>query len=82
MDVIDYLLFASDAERLAVAGVVSWLCAAICLAMEWLRGKKRSVERLERVGFMPWTSLFVGFATIGGGCLAMSLPIVLGKFVN
>ena len=45
-----------------------------------LREARRSPERLERVGFMPWTSLFVGFAIIGGGCLAMSLPVVLGNW--
>jgi len=73
------LRFASEAEWLALSGLVCWLGAAFCLVMDRVRGSKRSVEKLEKVGFMPWTSLFVALAIIGGGCLAVSLPVVLGR---
>ena len=73
------LTFASDAVLLAGAGAVCWVLAAVCLVMERRREKRRSLERLERVGFVPWTGLFLGLAIMGGGCLAMSLPVVLGK---
>jgi hypothetical protein len=79
MDFMNPLTFASDASLLAVAGLVCWVLAVLCLLMDRLREKRRSVDRLERVGFVPWTGLFLGLAIIGGGCLAMSLPVVLGN---
>ncbi|WP_234035584.1 hypothetical protein [Erythrobacter insulae] len=71
----------SDAAQLAIVGGGFWLFAGFCALMERRRSKKRDVSRLERVGFMPWTTLFVLCAIIGGGCLAMSLPVVLGSLV-
>lgn len=79
MEWITQLEFASDAMLLALAGAASWMLAALCLIFERMRVRHRSVERLEKVGFMPWTALFMGFAIIGGGCLAISLPVVLGN---
>ena len=79
MEWLTQLSFASDAERLALAGAAFWVFAVFCLLMERLRNWRRSVERLERVGFMPWTNLFVFSAIMGGGCLAVSLPVVLGN---
>jgi len=79
MEFMNRLTFASDAALLVVTGVVCWILAVICLLMDRRREKSRSVDRLERVGFVPWTGLFLGLAIIGGGCLAMSLPVVLGN---
>ncbi|MEO1221666.1 MAG: hypothetical protein AAFY42_10015 [Pseudomonadota bacterium] len=79
MELMNPLTFASDAALLAVSGLVCWVLAAGCMLMDRLREKRRSVDRLERVGFVPWTGLFLGLAIIGGGCLAMSLPVVLGN---
>ena len=79
MEFLNALTFASDAALLAVAGAVCWALAVVCLIMDRMREKRRSVDRLERVGFVPWTGLFLGLAIIGGGCLAMSLPVVLGN---
>lgn len=76
---INQLALASDAAQLAALGVLCWVLAAICLGMEKLRDRKRSHESLEKVGFVPWTTLFISLAIIGGGCLAMSLPVVLGN---
>ena len=70
--------FANDAMQLALVGVGFVVLAGFALLMEWLRGRNRSLERLEKVGWVPWTPIFLGCAFIGGGCLAMSLPIVLG----
>lgn len=80
MSFLTQLEFASDATLLALTGAGCWVLAALCLLAERLRVRHRSVERLEKVGFMPWTALFMGFAIIGGGCLAISLPVVLGNF--
>lgn len=68
----------SDAAQLAIVGGGFWVFAGFCALMERRRNRTRDVARLERVGFMPWTILFVLGAIIGGGCLAMSLPVVLG----
>lgn len=73
------LAFASDAAQLALAGLVSWVFAVFCLVMEQRRIRGRSLERLERVGWVPWTPLFLASAVIGGGLLAVSLPVVLGS---
>lgn len=73
------LLFASDAALMALAGLAFWVFAALALVMERRRVKKRDLARLEQVGFMPWTPLFLASVVIGGGMLAMSLPVVLGS---
>ncbi|QUL36437.1 hypothetical protein [Erythrobacter sp. JK5] len=79
MDLVNAILLSSDAAILADVGTGFLLLAAFCALMERRRGKSRSLERLERVGWVPWTGLFVGCMIIGGGCLAMSLPVVLGN---
>lgn len=79
MEFLHQLIFASDAVRLAILGGACWLLAGICLLFEQLRVRRRKVDRLEAVGWVPWTTLFMALAIIGGGCLAMSLPVVLGN---
>ncbi len=79
MDLLTQIALSSDAAILALVGAGFWVLAAFCALMERRRNKSRSVERLEKVGWVPWTSLFVGCMIIGGGCLAMSLPVVIGS---
>ncbi|MEO1488027.1 MAG: hypothetical protein AAFR88_01145 [Pseudomonadota bacterium] len=79
MDILTKFALASDAVQLAVTGAAFWLLAALAGVMEWRRGRSRSVERLEKVGWVPWLPIFMMSAMIGGGCLAMSLPVVLGN---
>ncbi|WP_299191733.1 hypothetical protein [uncultured Erythrobacter sp.] len=79
MELLRQLAFASDAVWLAIAGLSCWLFAGFCLVMERLRNHRRSVERLEKVGWVPWTPLFLASAVIGGGFLVTSLPVVLGN---
>lgn len=69
----------SDAAQLAWVGGLLWLFAAFAAVMERRRIRRRDVARLEQVGWVPWTGLFVGAAMIGGGCLAMGLPAVIGS---
>ncbi|MDY7097611.1 MAG: hypothetical protein SXU28_05690 [Pseudomonadota bacterium] len=77
-DLATQFALSSDAVQLAIVGGLFWLFAGLCALMEWRRGRNRSVERLEKVGWVPWTALFLSCAMIGGGLLAMSLPVVLG----
>lgn len=79
MEFLTRLAFASDASLLTIAGFVCWGLAALCLVMEKRRLKVRSLDRLENVGWVPWTPLFLASAVIGGGFLAVSLPVVLGS---
>ncbi|WP_370189359.1 hypothetical protein [Qipengyuania sp.] len=72
----DFLLFASDAELAAYWGAACLFAAAVCLGME--RRRMRRTE-INRVGWMPWTGLFLTFAVIGGGLLALSVPAILGS---
>jgi hypothetical protein len=70
----DFLLFASDAELAAFWGGIFLLIALICMLMERRRSKRREINR---VGWMPWTGLFLVFAVFGGGLLALSVPVIL-----
>ena len=70
----DFLLFASDAELAAFWGGLFFLIALICMLMERRRSRRREINR---VGWMPWTGLFLVFAVFGGGLLALSVPVIL-----
>ena len=70
----DFLLFASDAELAAFWGGLFLLIALICMLMERRRYRRREINR---VGWMPWTGLFLIFAVFGGGLLALSVPVIL-----
>jgi hypothetical protein len=78
MDVIAQFELLSDAAQLALVGGLLWVFAAFAGFMERRRARRRDVARLEQVGWVPWLGLFLLAAMLGGGCLAMSLPVVLG----
>ena len=71
-----FLTFASDAELLALAGAGFWLVALAALIGDRLRAR-REPTRLDRVGWMPWTTIFMISMIIGGGLLALALPKAL-----
>jgi hypothetical protein len=73
MDIIAQFELLSEAAQLAVVGGLFWVFAGIAAVMERRRGKRRDVGRLEQVGWMPWTGLFMAAAMIGGGCVVMAL---------
>ncbi len=77
MNLIAQFELLSDAAQLAWLGGALWLVAGIATLMERRRARLRDMARLEVVGWMPWTTLFVLAATAGAGLLAMSLPAVL-----
>ena len=62
MDLHDALLFASDAELAMAAGLAFLVLAALMSFAERRRVRR---ERIDRVGWVPWTGLFLGFAVIG-----------------
>lgn len=77
MDVIAQFELMSDAAKLAWLGGALWLFAGFATVMERRRARARDLARLEVVGWMPWTTLFVLAAVAGGGLLAMGLPAML-----
>jgi len=77
MDLVARFELLSDAAQLAITGGLFWVFAGFAGFMERRRMKRRDLARLEQVGWVPWMGLFMLAAIIGGGCLAMSLPVVL-----
>ena len=74
MKLPDELLFASDAEVATLLGGVFVLLALVCLLMERRRMARAAINR---VGWMPWTGLFLTCVVIGGGLLALGVPGML-----
>ncbi len=70
----DFLLFANDAQLLAMGGGLLVLLAVIALAMDRRRSRRKDIDR---VGWVPWTGLFLALAVIGGGLLAAAVPAIL-----
>jgi hypothetical protein len=77
MDVIAQFELLSDAAQVAWAGGACLVFAVFASLMEWRRARTRNLARLERVGWVPWTGLFLLSAMLGAGLLAMALPAVL-----
>lgn len=67
----DFLTFASDADVLGIWAAAFLLLAGIALFMERRRMNR---ARIDKIGWMPWTGLFLTFAVIGGGLLAIAVP--------
>jgi hypothetical protein len=80
-ELMAYLALASDAVLMALSGCAFWIVAGFAVLMERRRIRKRSLDRLEAVGWFPWTPVFLSSAVIGGGLLSMSAPIVLGELL-
>jgi len=76
LDSLNDLIFASDAKLITLIGVGFFALAGFALLMEGRRAKR---DQIERVGWVPWTGVFLGCAVIGGGMLSMSVPALLGN---
>lgn len=73
----EFLLFASDAVLMALWGAGFVLLALAALGVERRRNRQDPLQRIGRVGWVPWTTIFMACLLIGGGLLAYSLPTVL-----
>ena len=69
-----FLTFASDAQIMAAWGAGFVAIAVLASLAERYRMKN---ARIDRLGWMPWTSIFALCAIIGGGLLMYSLPAVI-----
>ena len=70
----EFLTFASDADILAMWGAGFLMLALFTLVMDRRRNRR---AHIDRIGWMPWTGLFLTFAVIGGGLLAVAIPSML-----
>jgi hypothetical protein len=58
----DELIFASDAEMAAIVGAAFLVLAGFMNLAERRRVRR---ERIDRVGWVPWTGLFLVCAVVG-----------------
>ncbi len=72
----NFLIFASEAEQLALLGMLCWMIAAIALLADRRRQARKQVDK---IGWVPWTGLFLCFAVLGGGLIFMAMPSILGS---
>lgn len=72
-----WLLFASDAKVVALWGVFFLLTALLALAMDRRRHRRDRLGAPDRVGWVPWTGVFLLCAVMGGGLLAAAVPGLL-----
>lgn len=69
-DLERHLTFASEAEIVGLWGAALIGVAIIALFAEKRRNK---VARIDRIGWVPWTSIFVFSAMIGAGLIALAV---------
>ena len=69
-----WLLFASDATVVALCGAGCLLMAFVALLLERRRHRRDRIGAADKVGWVPWTTIFLLFAVIGMGLVAASLP--------
>lgn len=69
-----WLLFASDAEVVALWGAGFVAAALLALVMDRRRHRRDRLGAPDRVGWVPWTGLFLVGAVLGCGLLAAALP--------
>ncbi len=68
-----WLLFASDAKLQMIFGVAFLLAAVVALIMDRRRHNRDRLSAADRVGWVPWTMVFLTGATLGLGLIAASL---------
>lgn len=73
----DIILFASDALLMALWGAGFVLIALVALWAERRRSRQHPLARISKVGWVPWTTIYVAALLVGGGLLAYSLPTLL-----
>lgn len=71
----DFILFASEATEVGLLAGGFLLLAVVALAADWRRARRKQIDR---VGCMPWTPLFLAFATIGFGLMLAAVKGWLG----
>lgn len=71
MGYLHQLIFASEAELVAMTGAGLVLFSLLALFADRKRLKRK---QLDRVGWMPWTGLFLLAFVSGAGLIGLALP--------
>ncbi len=74
MEFLHRLIFAGDAELLALGGAGLVLLGMIANLMERRRVRR---ARIDHVGWVPWLGLFLACTVIGGGLVMVAIPSIL-----
>ena len=70
MHLPDWILFASDATLVGLAGGGLLLLALVAMLAESRRYRRKNVDK---VGCMPWTAMFLACAVTGAGLLIVAV---------
>lgn len=73
MEFLHRLIFAGDAELLALTGSGLVLFGLFANLMERRRVRRADIDR---VGWVPWLGLFMACTVIGGGLLMVAIPAI------
>lgn len=74
MGMHEFLTFASEAEIVGLWGLALLMLAAASLIAERRRMKR---ARIDRIGWVPWTNVFMISAVVGMGLLALAAKGIL-----
>lgn len=74
MKLAEVLLFANNAQLAAASGVMCLVLASLARMAEAKRIKR---ARIDRVGWVPWTGVFLLFAVLGLTLLGLGVPGLL-----
>lgn len=74
MGYLHQLNFASEADLVVLAGAGLVILSFFALAADRLRIRRK---QLDKVGFMPWTGLFLLGLMAGAALIALALPKAL-----
>jgi hypothetical protein len=69
MTLHEFLTFASEAEIVGLWGIALLILAVIAL---WGERRRMKRARIDRIGWVPWTNIFMISAIIGIGLLALA----------
>ena len=73
----DFLVFASEAEIVGLWGLGMLLVAFAAL---WADKKRARNARFDRVGWMPWTTIFMASALVAATLLVLAVKgIIAGE---
>jgi hypothetical protein len=74
MNLHEFLTFASEAEIVGLWGIALLIMAVVTLFGERRRMKR---ARIDQIGWVPWTNIFMASAIVGMGLLALAAKGIL-----
>ena len=69
-----FLTFASEAEIVGLWGIMLLIVAVFAL---WGERRRMKRARIDRIGWVPWTNIFMTSAIIGMGLLVLAVKGIM-----